>query len=346
MGELQQQQHQGTDALDMPPGFRFHPSDEEIITFYLTPKFLQRGFTCIAIREVDLNKTEPWDLPAKAKMMGDNEWYFFFQKDRKYPTGMRANRATEGGYWKATGKDKEIYRVTPGVEMMPLLVGMKKTLVFYKGRAPRGDKTSWVMHEYRLDGSGRIPDPTSSSTSIGATMTSTSKDQWVVCRVFHKTSGVKKAPVMLSHPVDMGAAASDIDQTSIPLLMPMQFPILPDFTLDPMASFYSTAGASSSTVPPLMPPMAGMGSAELQVNDALFGNQMAPPPPPMPFCHQMGAIGVAGTGGFMVAPESRPPSMMSQEGTKMSPDQTLAIDISSIVSTVPSTMGMDGMWKY
>ena len=87
---------------------------------------------------------------------------------------MRANRATEVGYWKATGKDKQIYRALPGVGMMPLLVGMKKTLVFYKGRAPRGDKTNWVMHEYRLEGSGRLPCSKSSSTS-SATMMSTSK---------------------------------------------------------------------------------------------------------------------------------------------------------------------------
>lgn len=76
--------------------------------------------------------------------MGEKEWYFFSMRDRKYPTGLRTNRATEAGYWKTTGKDKEIFRASR-------LVGMKKTLVFYRGRAPRGEKSNWVMHEYRLE---------------------------------------------------------------------------------------------------------------------------------------------------------------------------------------------------
>nr|DAD30203.1 TPA_asm: hypothetical protein HUJ06_031671 [Nelumbo nucifera] len=135
----------GEDCIDLPPGFRFHPTDEEIITHYLSMKVADSNFSARAIGDVDLNKCEPWDLPKKAKM-GEKEWYFFCQRDRKYPTGMRTNRATEAGYWKATGKDKEIYRGKG------CLVGMKKTLVFYRGRAPKGEKTNWVMHEYRLDG--------------------------------------------------------------------------------------------------------------------------------------------------------------------------------------------------
>lgn len=79
--------------------------------------------------------------------MGEREWYFFSLRDRKYPTGVRTNRATGAGYWKATGKDREVHAAATGA-----LLGMKKTLVFYKGRAPRGEKTKWVLHEYRLEG--------------------------------------------------------------------------------------------------------------------------------------------------------------------------------------------------
>lgn len=99
-----------------------------------------------------------WDA-ERAKMGSEKEWFFFCQRDRKYPTGMRTNRATESGYWKATGKDKEIYNSNNnksgkgvGGGGNCVVVGMKKTLVFYKGRAPKGEKSNWVMHEYRLEG--------------------------------------------------------------------------------------------------------------------------------------------------------------------------------------------------
>lgn len=59
---------------------------------------------------------------------------------------MRPNRATVSGYWKATGTDKAIYSGSKSI-------GVKKSLVFYKGRPPKGIKTNWIMHEYRLVGS-------------------------------------------------------------------------------------------------------------------------------------------------------------------------------------------------
>ncbi|KAM3392235.1 hypothetical protein ACQJBY_013393 [Aegilops geniculata] len=164
--------------LALPPGFRFHPTDEEVVTHYLTRKVLRESFSCQVITDVDLNKNEPWDLPGLAKI-GEKEWFFFVHKGRKYPTGTRTNRATKKGYWKATGKDKEIFR---GKGRDAVLVGMKKTLVFYTGRAPSGGKTPWVMHEYRLEGElpHRLP--------------RTAKDDWAVCRVFNKDLAAKNAP--------------------------------------------------------------------------------------------------------------------------------------------------------
>ncbi|KZV34250.1 hypothetical protein F511_21735 [Dorcoceras hygrometricum] len=162
--------------MELPPGFRFHPTDEELITHYLSKKVLDSSFSCIAIGDVDMNKIEPWDLPWRANL-GEKEWYFFCVRDKKYPTGLRTNRATLAGYWKATGKDKEIFRGKT-------LVGMKKTLVFYKGRAPRGEKSNWVTHEYRLEGKlsfDNFPKP--------------AKNDWVISRVFHKTSGGKKVHI-------------------------------------------------------------------------------------------------------------------------------------------------------
>ncbi|KAF9601979.1 hypothetical protein IFM89_024525 [Coptis chinensis] len=165
-----------TNEQGLPPGFRFHPTDEELITFYLASKVFNGSFCGIEIAEIDLNRCEPWELPDIAKM-GEREWYFFSQRDRKYPTGLRTNRATQAGYWKATGKDKEVYNASSGT-----ILGMKKTLVFYKGRAPRGVKTKWVMHEYRLEG-----DFSSSSH--------TCKEEWVLCRILHKTGGENRSPL-------------------------------------------------------------------------------------------------------------------------------------------------------
>ncbi|MBA0737308.1 hypothetical protein Gogos_010778, partial [Gossypium gossypioides] len=75
-----------------------------------------------------------------------SEWYFFSFRDRKYATGFRTNRATASGYWKATGKDRTV--IDPRTQEV---VGMRKTLVFHKNRAPNGIKTGWIMHEFRLE---------------------------------------------------------------------------------------------------------------------------------------------------------------------------------------------------
>lgn len=88
---------------------------------------------------------------AGKALFGDKEWYFFSPRDRKYPNGVRPNRAAASGYWKATGTDKTIVpKSSTGGGGGVGNIGVKKALVFYQGRPPKGIKTNWIMHEYRL----------------------------------------------------------------------------------------------------------------------------------------------------------------------------------------------------
>ncbi|KAJ0238548.1 Protein CUP-SHAPED COTYLEDON 1 [Hirschfeldia incana] len=216
------------DETIMPPGFRFHPTDEELITYYLLKKVLDSSFTCAAISQVDLNKSEPWELPEKAKL-GEKEWYFFTQRDRKYPTGLRTNRATEAGYWKATGKDREIKS-----SKTKSLLGMKKTLVFYKGRAPKGEKSCWVMHEYRLDGKFSYH-----------YITSSAKDEWVLSKVCLKSNVVSREQTKL----DSSSAAPVAGEVSSgvncsPSAASLIAPIIDAFAAEHVSCFSNTSATA------------------------------------------------------------------------------------------------------
>lgn len=46
----------------VPPGFRFHPTEEELLHYYLTKKVASQKIDLDVIRDVDLNKLEPWDI--------------------------------------------------------------------------------------------------------------------------------------------------------------------------------------------------------------------------------------------------------------------------------------------
>ncbi|XVF03308.1 hypothetical protein REPUB_Repub04eG0250000 [Reevesia pubescens] len=160
---------------ELPPGFRFHPTDEELIMFYLKNQTKSNPCPVSIIPEVDIYKFDPWQLPDKAEF-GENEWYFFTPRDRKYPNGVRPNRATVSGYWKATGTDKAIYSGSK-------YVGVKKALVFYKGRPPKGIKTDWIMHEYRLSDSRKQISRQNGSMRL---------DDWVLCRIYKKKHSAGK----------------------------------------------------------------------------------------------------------------------------------------------------------
>ncbi|KAH7663695.1 NAC domain-containing protein [Dioscorea alata] len=153
--------------LQLPPGFRFHPTDEELVMHYLCRRCASMPISVPIVAEIDLYKYDPWDLPGMA-VYGEKEWYFFSPRDRKYPNGSRPNRAAGSGYWKATGADKPIGSPRP--------VGIKKALVFYTGKAPKGEKSNWIMHEYRLADVDR---------SVRR-KNSLRLDDWVLCRIYNK----------------------------------------------------------------------------------------------------------------------------------------------------------------
>nr|UBT01635.1 NAC transcription factor 31 [Litchi chinensis] len=170
----------------LPPGFRFHPTDQELIIHYLRKKVSSSSPNQVdsIIAEVNIYKFDPWELPDKARF-GESEWFFFSPRDRKYPNGTRPNRAAASGYWKATGTDKPILSSTGGSQYC---LGVKKALVFYQGRPPKGTKTNWMMLEYKL-----IGDTFRSQRPLRAS--SMRLDDWVLCRVRQKS----RTPQRIKH---------------------------------------------------------------------------------------------------------------------------------------------------
>ncbi|KAG0462141.1 hypothetical protein HPP92_020617 [Vanilla planifolia] len=156
------------------PGFRFHPTEEELLEFYLRRTAAGRKLHIDIIGTLNLYLYEPWDLPRLAKL-GEREWYFFVPRDRRQAYGGRPNRTTERGFWKATGADRPVRSTNDPRK----LVGLKKTLVYYHGRAPRGAKTDWVMSEYRLP-------ETSEPSSTGH------REEIVLCKVYRKATSMKE----------------------------------------------------------------------------------------------------------------------------------------------------------
>ncbi|CAN8291622.1 unnamed protein product [Cochlearia groenlandica] len=166
------------------PGFRFHPTDEELVSFYLKKKVQHHPLSIELIRQLDIYKYDPWDLPRFA-MTGEKEWYFYCPRDRKYRNSSRPNRVTGAGFWKATGTDRPIY----ASEGTNKCIGLKKSLVFYKGRAAKGVKTDWMMHEFRLP--SPLSDPSISHLSSSKKFFDSPispNDSWAICRIFKKTN--------------------------------------------------------------------------------------------------------------------------------------------------------------
>ncbi|CAI5945919.1 unnamed protein product [Closterium sp. NIES-65] len=123
---------------------------------------------------LDILAKAVWPIPAKAvcPIPGGGEWFFFTSRDLKYPSGCQSNRSTTAGYWKATGKGKPVHvrfpgssGINDGKRVQTVIAVLKRTHVFYMGRAPGGDKTDWFMHEYRLADDSPVAGPAATAAA-------------------------------------------------------------------------------------------------------------------------------------------------------------------------------------
>ncbi|CAN0880145.1 NAC domain-containing protein 104 [Linum grandiflorum] len=191
--------------MNLPPGFRFYPTDEELVVHFLHRKATLLPCHPDVIPDLDLYPYDPWDLHGKALEEG-NQWYFYSRKIQ--------NRVTENGLWKTIGMEEPIVSSSSGRR-----VGVKKYLMFFLG----GDvKTNWIMEEFRL------PDSSSSSSGTGTSTGRSSRstrsrsrpdyNKWVVCRVYERNSSDddEDGSTGLSCLDEVFLSLDDLDDISLP----------------------------------------------------------------------------------------------------------------------------------
>ncbi|KAK6244491.1 hypothetical protein QUC31_010900 [Theobroma cacao] len=204
---------------DMPPGFRFYPTEEELVSFYLRNKLegkredLNRLMDRV-IPVVDIYDFNPWDLPHFSVYLchkDPEQWFFFIPRQESEARGGRPKRLTTSGYWKATGSPGYVY----SSNSRP--IGVKRTMVFYNGRAPSGKKTEWKMNEYKA-----IEGEASSPNAAPPTL----RQEFSLCRVYKKSKclrsfdrrpppGVKIGEAVPRHGNGFGVGKSDHQGTEI-----------------------------------------------------------------------------------------------------------------------------------
>ncbi|RAL49474.1 hypothetical protein DM860_012907 [Cuscuta australis] len=165
---------------NLPPGFRFSPTDEELVVHFLHRKAALLPCHPDVIPDLELYPYDPWRLNGKAMVEG-KKWYFYSRRT--------SNRITENGFWRPIGVDQPIISSSGAGK----IIGMKKFYSFYVGEPPEsGVKTDWVMEEYRLSDLSASTSTKSSSRgrrrrrSAHSISNIVDHSKWVVCRVYEE----------------------------------------------------------------------------------------------------------------------------------------------------------------
>ncbi|CAD5162937.1 unnamed protein product [Musa acuminata subsp. malaccensis] len=167
-----------------PPGYRFYPTEEELIGFYLRNKLEHRGEDVMeqVVPVAHVHRFDPWQLPpisGEPCRRDEEQWFFFCPRQEREAHGGRPTRITASGYWKATGSPTLVY------SSMNRVMGKKRTMVFYRGRAPNGTKTQWKMNEYRAL-------EESAASTIHSSAAQKFRSEFTLCRI-HTKSGSSRS---------------------------------------------------------------------------------------------------------------------------------------------------------
>ncbi|KAG8366435.1 hypothetical protein BUALT_Bualt17G0079500 [Buddleja alternifolia] len=153
---------------EVPLGFRFRPSDVELMEYYLLRKIKGEQLASNFIKDLNVYQYDPPQLPlSQFKNAIKNEGYFFTMVKRKKFLNDNTTRTTPNGYWKAYNENIPMYGAKG-------IIGFKDKYSFYDGKDPNGDKTDWKMIEYRCNPS-LVPAASTSGT-----------ENYIVCKVMHK----------------------------------------------------------------------------------------------------------------------------------------------------------------
>ncbi|KAL0318748.1 UNVERIFIED_CONTAM: NAC domain-containing protein JA2 [Sesamum angustifolium] len=136
----------GTILQELPVGWRFAPTDEELIVSYLTKKVFVGSLPARVIEEIDADEfynKRPKDLVENVS--GEREWYFFINGDEYFHGKTEKDRRVGDGigYWKSIGKENPIRDATGNVFAF-------KILYTYFSANPKHKRTHWRMEEFRL----------------------------------------------------------------------------------------------------------------------------------------------------------------------------------------------------